>query len=370
MIALFPNTPPTLFWYLIRVYMMTFAGFCLSLLAVIYLFDVVELMRRASNENGVSIGTIFQMGLLKLPDIGQQISPFAVLFSAMLTFWALTRRHELTIVRSAGYSIWQIVGPILLAVGVLGILMSTLINPIGATLMSRFQVLEATHLNKKRSLVTIFDQGLWLRQPTEHGYTLLHAKDIDTKTWELSGVMALYFRDDDTYLQRIDAPSADLQPGAWVFRQALIHQPQAEPELDSMVALSTDLTGKDITDSFASPQTMSFWTLPGYIRTLENTGFDAGSLKMHLHALFAQPVFYMAMILLAACVTLRPHRLQQSVFRAILSGVIAGMAVFFFSSFLQALGASHQIPILLAAWAPSLIVLMLSAGLLLTQEDG
>lgn len=368
--SLFPNTPPTLFWYLIRVYLLTFAGFCLSLLAVIYLFDVVELMRRAGKVDGVSIGMIFQMGLLKLPDIGQQISPFAVLFSAMLTFWALTRRHELTIVRSAGFSIWQIVGPILLTVGALGILMSTLINPIGAMLLSRFQVLEAAHLNQKQSLVTLFDQGLWLRQPTESGYTLLHAQKIDTKTWELGNVMALYFSDDDTYAQRIDAQMATLQEGAWVFKQARIHQPQKPPEEAKMVALPTELTAQDITDSFASPETMSFWTLPGYIRTLENTGFDAGALKMHLHALFAQPVFYMAMILLAACVTLRPHRLQQSVFRAILSGVIAGMAVFFFSSFLQALGASQQIPILLAAWSPSLIVLMLSAGVLLTQEDG
>jgi lipopolysaccharide export system permease protein len=365
-----PATPPTLFWYLIRSYLAMFFGFCLALLAIIYLFDVVELMRKASKVEDVSIGLVFQMGLLKLPDIGQQISPFAVLFSAMLTFWGMTRRHELTIVRTAGFSIWQIVGPLMLTVGVLGILMSTLVNPVGAMLLSRFQVLENAFLNEKQSLVTIFEQGLWLRQPTEDGYTLLHAKQIDTKTWKLGGVMALYFTDNDSFTQRLDAPSAELQKGAWVFQQALIHRPQATPQQEAIYALPTELTGQDLIDSFASPETMSFWTLPGYIKTLEGTGFDAASLKMHLNALFAQPVFYMAMVLVAACVALRPHRLQQNTFRSILTGVIAGLAIFFFSSFLQALGASHQIPIMLAAWAPSLIVLMLAGGLLLTQEDG
>lgn len=366
-----PLPPPTLFWYMTRRYAVTFLGFCLSLLALVYVFDVVELMRRASKGDGVPLGVVFEMGLLKLPDVGQQISPFAILFSAMLLFWGLNRRHEFTILRAAGYSIWQILGPVLLLASVIGLVMSTLINPIGAMLLTRYQVLENAHLKQTKSLVTLSKQGLWLRQPlADDGYALLHARTMDTKTWRLDQVMVLYFRGDDGFVQRVDAANAVLQPGTWVFQDARLNRPGQLAQATPVFTLPTELTAQDLLESFVKPRTMSFWGLPKYIATLEVTGFDTAALKMYLHSLLAQPFFYLAMILLAATVSFRPHRLQQGVFAAILAGAMAGLGVFFFSSFLQALGAAHQIPLLLAAWAPSLIVILLATGVLLAQEDG
>jgi lipopolysaccharide export system permease protein len=40
------------------------------------------------------------------------------------------------------------------------------------------------------------------------------------------------------------------------------------------------------------------------------------------------------------------------------------------SSFLQALGASHQVPVILAAWAPALISLLLGLTVMMNLEDG
>ncbi|MES2728750.1 MAG: LptF/LptG family permease [Pseudomonadota bacterium] len=355
---------------MVRRYAITFLGFCLSLLAVVYLFDVVELMRRASKGDGVPLVLLFEMAILKLPDVGQQISPFAILFSAMLLFWGLNRHHEFTILRAAGYSIWQILGPVLLLVSVIGVIMSTLINPIGAMLLTRYQVLENVHLKQQQSMVTLSKQGLWLRQPVEGGYALLYAQSLNTKTWKLDGVMTVYFRKDDTYYQRVDAGMATLRQGAWVFDNAMVSKPGNLPQMQPSFVLPTDLTHEDLIESFAAPSAMSFWSLPKYIETLEATGFDTSSMRMYLHTLFAQPVFYMAMILLAATVSFRPHRLQQGLFAAILAGALSGLGIFFFSTFLQALGGAHQIPLLLAAWAPSLIVVLLTVGILLAQEDG
>ena len=61
---------------------------------------------------------------------------------------------------------------------------------------------------------------------------------------------------------------------------------------------------------------------------------------------------FAAMILLAATVSMRPPRFRGAA--ALFGiGVFMGFFVFFMSSFMQALGASHQIPVVLAAWAPA-----------------
>src|SRR5690606_30300204 len=104
--------PPTLTAYLARLYALSFLGLLGILLAIVYLFDTVELLRRAAKFEDVPLSLVLQMGLLKLPDVGQVVLPFAILFSALYTFWLLARRHELVILRAAGLSVWQFLGPI------------------------------------------------------------------------------------------------------------------------------------------------------------------------------------------------------------------------------------------------------------------
>jgi lipopolysaccharide export system permease protein len=149
----------------------------------------------------------------------------------------------------------------------------------------------------------------------------------------------------------------------------VINSPGQPSQQLQAVSLPTTLTPQDIEDSFSSPQAMGFWSLPSYIRTLDSTGFDSTRLRIHFQSLLSQPLLYAAMILLAATVALRPQRQGQS-FMFIVGGVLIGFVVFFMSNFLQALGASHQVPVFLSAWSPAMLSALLGVAALLTLEDG
>lgn len=368
---------PTLCAYLARLYAANLAGIMTILLGIIYLFDTMELLRRASKRDDIGLSTILQMGLYKLPDMGQIILPFAILFSTMFTFWLLSRRHELVVVRASGFSVWQFLAPVMAVAALVGVLQFAIINPLGAALLGRYESMEARYLSHGKSLVTLFDEGLWLRQmdhgsasaAKDSGYIILHADRIALPEWEMNGVMALFFDSKDGFEKRIDAGTARLENGQWVFNGALIHKPKSPVESLPSISLPTDLTTEDIEESFSSPRAHSFWRLPGYIQTLAATGFDATRLKIHFNALLAQPVLFLAMVLLAATVSLRPPR-SQGTFALIVSGVMIGFLIFFLSSFLQALGTSQQIPVLLAAWSPAFVTLFLGLAVILNLEDG
>ena len=60
----------TLSSYLTQNYLINTLAMLLGLLSIIYLFDTVELIRRASKVEGLSFILILQMGLLKLPEVG------------------------------------------------------------------------------------------------------------------------------------------------------------------------------------------------------------------------------------------------------------------------------------------------------------
>ncbi len=365
----------TLNGYLSRHYFGNLLAMMAILLGIIYLFDTVELLRRAGKRDDVPFALVLQMGLFKLPEVGQLLFPFAVLFSALFTFWQLNRRQELVAVRAAGFSIWQFLAPLLGVAVTVGVINITLLNPLGAMLLSQFERFEETYLSDRKNHIALLKEGLWLRQVQDEGqgaHVILHADKMDLAQGEFYDVIALFFDAGDAFMRRIDADQVRLDEtaGVWVFEQAVSNRAgDRAPEILPLVALPTALTADELKESFSSPETLSFWALPGFIRTLETTGFDPVSLRIHFQTLLVQPLFFAAMILLAAAVSLRPPRQQGTILLAA-AGVAAGFMIFFLSSFLQALGASHQIPVFLAAWSPALITLMLGVTAMLSLEDG
>ncbi len=362
--------PSTLSRYLARSYLINLMVILGVLLGLIYLFDTVELMRRASVYENIPLPLIMKMGLLKLPEVGQIIIPFAILFSAMYTFWCLTRNHELVIVRAAGLSAWQFLAPVIGVALSIGVLQITLINPIGALLIGKFDALEHKHLsNNRKDYVTFINEGLWLRQANESDHLILHADRIKLPAWELQKVMVLFFDREDNFYQRYDAHTAQLKNGQWVFKNVTLNRPHEPPQILPSATLPTLLTSQEIEDSFAPPETISFWQMRRFIKTMEVAGLDATRLRIHFFALLAQPLLLAAMILLAATVSLRPARSGGTLI-LIIGGIFIGFIFFFTSSFLQALGTSHQIPPLLAAWSPTLIAFLLGLTVIMNQEDG
>ena len=375
------NMTLTLGRYLARTYILNMVFLLFALLGVIYLFDTVELIRRASKSEAVPLGLVLQMGLLKLPEVGQLLFPFAILFSAMFTFWQLNRRSELIVLRSSGFSVWQFLAPVIVVAFLVGALQVSVINPVGSLLVSKYEQLETRYLdNESDSQIAIFKEGVWLRQSTDgqvfedgdealKGYVILHARKVGAPGWVLKDVSAFYFGENDTFLMRLDAPEARLEPGRWIFDSAHLHRQNGTMVERQLLSLPTTLTAQDIEESFSSPESISFWALSGHIQTLEQTGFDASRLRVHYHSLLSQPLFFIAMILLAATVSMRPPRIGGAL-GLFAAGVFIGFVVFFMSSYLQALGSSQQIPPALAAWAPAVVCMLLGLTAIMNLEDG
>ena len=92
------------------------------------------------------------MGILKLPFLGQQAFPFAVLFGGMIAFWRLTRNSELIVARAAGVSAWQILTPVLGVSLILGLLQIGALNPLASAFLAKFDRLNASYFKGKSNL--------------------------------------------------------------------------------------------------------------------------------------------------------------------------------------------------------------------------
>ncbi|MBI2586584.1 MAG: LPS export ABC transporter permease LptG [Rhodospirillales bacterium] len=361
----------TLSFYIGRHFLLSFLVLFALFVLMVVLFDVVELLRRAAARPEVTFGMVVEMALLKLPHMAQKLFPFAVLFGGMAAFWRLTRSHELMITRAAGVSAWQFLFPVIALAFLLGILQITMINPLASTTLTRYDRLEASLLKGQKSFLALSSNGLWLRQSNADGQSVVHARSVlqHGKNVELRDVVVFSYEGADQFRERTDAEFARLEDGFWHMTNARVHTPEKLPRLEKDHWLATDLTLSKIQDSFAPPETMSFWDLPGFIGTLEKAGFSAVRHRLYWHTLLAAPFLMCAMILIAASFTLRHTRRGGTTF-IIACGVLTGFVLYFFSDIVFALGLSDSVPVTLAAWTPSGVATLLGLATLLHLEDG
>ncbi len=360
---------PTLSIYLARRFLASFAIVLLALCTIIFLIDVIELMRRTSARGDVSVLLLTQMALLKLPYMAQKVVPFATLFGGMHTFWRLTRFQELVVARSAGVSAWQFLLPAVGSMIAIGILNVTVFNPIASAMLARYERLEDRLVIGQTNLLAMSRTGLWLRQADEVGQAVIHAAKVTQPDLVLQGVVIFMYEGSDRFISRIDAAEARLGNGVWLLKDALLTAPGQPPQSRPTYEVKTDWTLEKIQDSFAAPETMSFWDLPGFIRLLDNAGFSANRHKLYWHSLLSVPAMLAAMVLIAASFSMRSSR-RGGTMGLVGGGVLFGFLLFFLSDVVLALGLSASIPAALAAWTPAGFSLALGLAAMLHLEDG
>ncbi len=359
---------PTLTGYIAWQFTIWYLGFLFGLLGVILLAATVDLLDRLANKDA-SLAVVVEMVLLKLPFLSQEVMPFTVLFAGLACFWRLTRSNELVVTRAAGISVWQALLPVLGVSLIVGSITVAVLNPIASVLLGRFETLEAKFVHNQASTLTVSRQGLWLRQADKGGQSVIHATRIAHESMTLYNVIVFHFAEGDRFIGRVDAERAILRPGYWQLSNAWKSRPGAREQFVETLEIPTELSREKILDSFAPPETISFWDLPAFIVLLEDAGFSATHHKLQFHRLLATPLLYAALVLLAASFSLRQQR-RGRVGIVILGGVLTGFLLYFVSNIVFALGLSGGIPIVLSAWAPASVTLMLGIAVLLHLEDG
>lgn len=339
------------------------------LMGLIFLGDLAELMRRSAGNEQVSFGILMMLAALQLPALTERALPFAVLFGSLWSFVRLGRNHELVVVRASGVSVWQFLVPGIGLALVIGIFVVGAYNPIAASFTARFEQLEAKYLRGRPSLLAVSPSGLWLRQADARGQSVIHALRASNQGMNLEDVIIFLYEGSDKFVSRIDAEKAQLHEGYWEITNATLSGPDQAPKFLPTEKLPTSLTPERIQDSFASPETLSFWDLPDFISMLEEAGFSAIRHRLHWHAILTMPLFLSAMVLIAATFALRAST-RAGIAMVVLGTLVTGFVLFFLTDLAMALGRAGSLPVILSAWTPTGVSILLGVTMLLHQEDG
>jgi len=352
-------------------FLVSAVGVFASIFVLLVLVDYIEMVRKTSGLVSASAITVAQTSLYRVPQLLEKLMPFCVLIGAMTCYLALSRRLELVVARAAGVSAWQFIAPALASSLILGTLATVAYNPMSANLRELSKRMEAELFGSSPGGGIQDASGFWLNQVNSDGQWIINAARSEQQGVRLTGLTLFRFGPGPKleFEERIEAREASLEEGRWAFKTVRRYSLNRPPVDQETYYLPTTLTPAQVRNSFSTPETVSFWQLPGYIRSSESSGFATAGYRLQYHKLIAQPFLLAAMVMLAASVSLRFFRMG-GVQKMVLSGVGAGFLLYVLSKVTEDLSKAELMHPIAAAWLPVCVGGLTGFLALLYQEDG
>ncbi|MTH79501.1 LPS export ABC transporter permease LptG [Paracoccus aestuariivivens] len=346
--------------------------------AILFLIDIVEQIRRFSDED-IGLAGAAKLSALNITASFYSILPLVVVLAGISMFISMSRSSELVAIRASGRSGIRIVAAPAVTAALTGVLAVAILNPMVAATTKRYDDAVTNLRSDGGQTVSLGESNVWLRQALRDdkegaGQVVIRATRASPDATTLYDATFMVFAADRGPTRRIDASEARLTRGAWqltgVKEWPLTDpNPEATARTTGTMELPTDLTAARIRDSFGRPEAIPIWKMPQFIRGLERAGFSAQRHKVWFQMELALPLLMAAMVAIAAAFTMR-HMRGRKMGMLVLGAFGCGIGLFFLRNLAQVLGDNGDIPPVLAGWTPPLVALLFALGALLRLEDG
>lgn len=342
------------------------------IVSVIILIDYVETSRDIATRADIDALGALHLTLLKAPLLVQETTPFIILFGVLFTFFRLSRRSELIVMRASGYSAWRIIAPAAVLCVLLGLASAALLNPVGASTNARFESIREQLLDGQVGSSARTSGEIWLREASEDFFTIITADSVDPSSGTLSNPVFRLYRlsgaapDLD---RQINADEARLVSGFWQLEGAVETEVGESQRVIGALGLPTRIQRQALFERARSPGAISFWELPDVIDSARAAGLSSGAYELRWHGLLSQPILLLAAALIAAAATFRLHRMGGAA-RFAGAGAVAGFGLYFTQELLLGLGASGALNPPTAAWTAPIFFTLAGLFVIALTEDG
>jgi lipopolysaccharide export system permease protein len=344
-------------------YAKTMFWFILGVLVLIFLVDFSTNAGRMATETSSNLGLSAWLTVLRLPMILQQTIPFVTLFVGMTTLVSLNRKYELVVTRAAGISVWQFMAPFVFGAFLLGIADVVLVNPLSAWCTKQALVLQPDMLQAKNASIP------WLRQISDGDNTIIGAKSVEANGTILNDAVIIHFGKDNRIESRQDARQAKLEHGYWLLNDVNVANRGQSPTFEREVQVKTNLQPEFIQESLLNIETIAFFEIPKKMDAARSFGMSTLGLETQFQYMLSMPFLLVAMTIIAATVSLKFSRFNQSQ-SLIIGGIVTGFVLYVVTMLVRAFGSSGVVPPFVATWVPIVVAMSIGAAILLHQEDG
>ena len=251
---------------------------------------------------------------------------------------------------------------------ILGIFFISLINPISAVSLKKYEMIKGKYERDKDYLAAITKNGIWIKEKDSNKNNIIRASSL--KNENLVRLTIYQFDKDNNFIKRIESDYADISSQDWKLKNVNIIDENGKfisqnlPEFTYRSIYDLD----KIKSLYSNIDTVSFWKIGSEIKLLEERGYSTKQMETKFHRSLAFPFFLLSMVFLSGVFTLGMNFKENNI-TYIFVTIITCILVYFFNDFSAALGKTENLSIEIAVWMPIIIIFIFgTAGLMYANQ--
>ena len=352
-------------------------SFGISLLTVIFFILLIDGSDQLNYflANDLSTNTAIVNIFLRIPMLTMEAMALIIMLSSILTFSWMSNSNEIPILKASGKSAFRILLPALIITVLVGIIGTFVGGPIVSTSMRASDtLLEKFNLTNSNSF-SVSDNDIWLRDKNDSIDMVIKASQMNSTATVFYDLVFFEFYEKEKLNRKIIASKAILKDNYWELSDVKILENNLKPKINSkpidinQLDIPTSLTNEQITDSCADPRVISIYSIKDFILRLETSGYTATRHKLFFLTELSRPLFFIAMLLIAAMFLLRTETKNSKSINIFLC-IFIGFFLFAVQKIFESFALTEQIPLLIVAFGPSTCAILIFSVILLHIEDG
>jgi LPS export ABC transporter permease LptG/LPS export ABC transporter permease LptF len=350
--------------YVARAYLRVAAIAFLALLGLFYISTFLDKSDKIfkGQATATSVGALL---VYMTPQFVYFVIPIAALLAVLVTFGALSRTSELTVMKACGISLYRAALPVIGLSLIFSSVIFGLEQRILARANRRAEVLDAQIRGRPPR---IFD-ALNRRWVVSRDGDIYHFRLFDPERDELSGLTIYTPRTDSWRLATLTYTDRAHYRRGWQATSGWVQNYTVDPAAWSEFK-ERKLPELEAPDYFETEQPvaemMSVGQLRRYVQELSASGLNVVPQAVELHRKMAFPFVTFVMALLAVPFGVSMGR--RGTLYGIGLGIVLALSYWIVSSLFVAIGKGGLLAPVLAGWAPNIIVLGTACYLFLTVK--
>ena len=218
---------------------------------------------------------------------------------------------------------------------------------------------EKTKSNYSRDidhLVTFNKNGLWIKENLKNKQRIISA--AKPNGLNLIDVTIFHLDENSNLIEKIKSEEVNISENNWILKNVSIFKPEnglLQEKKIEVHKIKSIYNYEKINSLFKNFDTMSFLDLIVNYKQLINNGYNKIFLNQSLHSMLSLPFFLFLMTALASTLTLNTLKRSDNL-KFIIVGLLITVMIFYFKDLSLALGQTDRIPLILAVWAPVIVL--------------
>ena len=296
------------------------------------------------------------LSLINSPSLLFEMFPFIFLISSQVFFINLMKNDQIQTFKYSGLKNSKILLVLSLTSFLTGLIIIGLFYNLSSNLKNIYLNLKNNYTSDDKYLAVITNNGLWIKDNINGKTNIINASKIDE---ELLVKVTITELDKEFSVKRhIESEKIDISDNEWKIFNPKIFSSNGKNELD-LIYFKSNFDYERIQNLFSNLSSLSILELYKLKKNYNLLNLSTTEIRLQIQKILSFP-FYLTFMSILAAIIMFNFKKQKSNTLKISFGLFLSVLIYYVNNFLNVLGKTEKINILLSVWIPILVLIIIN----------